>query len=128
VPAVLETLDQVMRIGAYAFITVYGLYFSAEGAHVSTPDLHYKNWEHLDPTSPYYLLGSSPNSKSPKAGHLNGYRLSDHMSAFGLVSWDVVRMSRSYDERPIPAYVNQRRFNPLDLRTRGFKILMRKTR
>jgi SAM-dependent methyltransferase len=128
VPAVLTTLDQIMRMGAFAFITVYGLYFSAEGAHVRTPELHYKNWEHLDPTSPHYLLEKSPNSKSEKAGHLNGYRFSDYLSAFGLVPWDVVRMSRSYDDRSIPAHVDQQRFNELDLRTRGFKILLRKTR
>jgi SAM-dependent methyltransferase len=128
VEATLRNLDRVLKLGGYAFITVYGLYPSPEGAHVRSPDLHYKNWEHLDPSSPYYLLDSSPNSSSPMAGHLNRYRFADFMAAFGQVPWDIVKITRSYDDRPIPAYVDMKRFDELDLRTRGFKLLARKTR
>jgi hypothetical protein len=50
------------------------------------------------------------------------------MAAFGRVPWDIVKITRSYDDRPIPAYVDMKRFDELDLRTRGFKLLARKTR
>lgn len=128
VDAALRSLDRVLKLGGYVYITVYGLYLSAEGAHVRTPDLQYKNWEHLDPASPYFLLESSPNTKSSKAGHLNGFRFSDFLSAFGRVPWDILKVTRSYDDRPIPGFVDLARFDELDLRTRGFKLLARKTR
>lgn len=127
VPAVLATLDRVLKPRGLAFITVYGLYFSAEGAHVRLPDLKYKSWEHLDPESPYYMLESSPNAKNPMAGHLNQLRFADFMHAFGTVPWDLMRVSRAYDPRPIPGYVDTDRFAEADLRTRGFKILACKT-
>ncbi len=128
VPAVLKSIDRVLKRDGYAFITVYGLYFSPEGSHVRTSDLHYRNWEHLDPGSPHYLLRASPNSKVTKAAYLNGARMSDYLAALGSVPWDIVRLSRSYDEREIPEYVDRGQFDELDLRTRGFKLLARKTR
>lgn len=128
VPAVLRSIDRVLKVGGHAFLTVYGLYLSAEGSHVRLPELHYRSWEHLDPNAEHYLLQSSPNSKTTKAAHLNGACMADYLAALGHVPWDVVRLSRSYDEREIPAFIDRERFAELDLRTRGFKLLARKTR
>lgn len=128
VTAALKNLDRLLRVGGYVYLTVFGLYFSAKGGHVRTAEASYENWEHLDPASEHYLSRLSPNSKHAKAAHLNQYRFSDFMAAFARFPWEIERVSRSYDERVIPAWVDTNQIDEIDLRTRGFRMVARKVR
>lgn len=125
VPAVLASMDRVLKLGGYAFLTVSPLYFSAEGAHMKVGDHPYLKWEHLDPLSASHLVESPPHMRHAGA-FLNKCRPADYLRALGTVPWDIVSLRWAYDRREVPEFVDRVKFSELELRTRGFKCLARK--
>jgi SAM-dependent methyltransferase len=119
--AALRNFDRVLKVGRYAFITISPLYYSARGSHVNPPRL--TNWEHLDPSSPYYLV-DNPRPASPYSGHtLNKMTFSDFIGAVGELPWSILSCKIKIDESEIPPHVDRECYSEVDLRMKGFYLL-----
>jgi SAM-dependent methyltransferase len=125
IPAVLSNMDRLVKLGAFVYVTVSPLYYSAAGSHVDHPR-PLTNWEHLDWRSPYYLL-DNPLPHDTLAGHdLNKMTLGDFLGWVGRLPWSILNMYRMVDPQPIAPHVDRSKWPETDLRTSGFSLLAKK--
>lgn len=127
VPLALSEFNRILKPGGFLYITVSPLYFSSSGSHVNMPN-KLENWEHLDPQSKYYLLddpfyhiGAMVNGSS-----LNKMCFSDMLRWTGQQPWTIERSKLAWDMKDIPNYVDCSVYSEVDLRMKGFRLLMRK--
>jgi SAM-dependent methyltransferase len=125
VPAALASMDRIVKLGAFLYLTASPLYYSAAGSHVDDP-MPLRQWEHLDSRSAYYLL-DNPLPADTIAGHgLNKMTLSDFLGWVGRFPWTILSLYRMIDPQPIPPHVERARWSETDLRTYGFSLLAKK--
>ena len=127
VPSALSEFNRILRPGGLLFLTVSPLYFSSSGAHVNLPT-KLANWEHLDPQSKYYLLDDPFYHLDAvvDGSLLNKMLFSDMLYWAGQQPWTFERSKLSWDMKDIPNYVDRSVHSEVDLRMKGFRLLMRK--
>jgi SAM-dependent methyltransferase len=126
VPAALANFDRVLKHGGYLHLVVAeSLYYCPRGSHIFQPRL-LSNWEHLDPSSDYYLL-DDPLPGAPTQGHvLNKMTYADFLGWLGRFPWSIVRSKLGIDPRPIPGFVDQGKWSEMQLRATGFNLVAQK--
>jgi len=113
-------LSRILKVGGFGFLTVSPLYFAATGSHVNHPS-KLENWEHLDPSSEYYMLH---NPIGGTGDFLNKLTSSKMLAAVGSVPWDVLRYENRYEGKKAPEFTAA---VPLaELYTREFRLIAQK--
>jgi ubiquinone/menaquinone biosynthesis C-methylase UbiE len=123
-PASMSEIDRVLRVGGYAFLTISPLYYSSWGSHIYVDGVRLDDWSHLDPASAHYLTREATRGRH----FLNWITMSDFLSAVAMQPWDIVRMKRTYEHKTPPSGLNTGAASALDIISRGFQFLGRKTR
>ncbi len=125
VGAALREMDRLVALGKYVYITISPLYYSHAGAHVNHP-VKLENWEHLDPSSRYYLLDSPDPARIDEGVYLNKVTVSEFLAAVGRVGWEIRHFSmRIVHPRDIPTELSER-FPLVDLAVEEFRFVGRK--
>jgi len=125
VPAVLASIDRILKRGRYAFLTVSPLFFSASGAHINHP-VRLENWEHLDPNSISFMCANPMPDAQTKGHSLNHMKWSDFLGWLGQLPWSIVRTKLSFLHQELPAWLTDMPAPENDLRLKGFFLLARK--
>ncbi len=112
-------LNRIAKTGGYIYLTVSPLYFSARGAH----SRHIPLWHHLMPNSPFFLTQAPLGEDGRVGAHLNKYTVAMFLAEVGNQPWDIVRMARQREKSTPPAEATGQA-SPLDMMTRGFKIML----
>lgn len=115
-------LNRITREGGFLYLTVSPLYFSSNGAH----NRKLPPWEHLRPGSEYFMTKSPLGPNGRDGSYLNQYTIAMFLSEIGRQPWNIVRMERRRESLKPPSDIS---FNcdPLDVVTREFRIICRKT-
>ena len=120
----LDEINRVLKIGAWALLTVAPLYYCYDGGHWGSQT---QQWEHLDPESKFYTpIGQRA---------LNGLTVPELLSHAGRQPWRIARMERSayaiqmpdHIKARIPALLAERPICLVDFFTREFRLLVQKT-
>ena len=94
----LTEINRILKPGGFVFLTVTPLYFSGYGAHLNEAGRHLENWEHLDPSSPHYLI-TNPIPGTKTVGHsLNRLTSSKFLAAVGKQPWSIVAYDVTFDK------------------------------
>jgi SAM-dependent methyltransferase len=129
-------MDRVLIEGGYAYLTVSPLYFSPEGGHLRVePDARrLSDWEHLDPTSPYYRGVDGTAARLERETHeikndwLNQMTTGRFLGAVGKQPWDIVRYRiKPQRDKPLPPFLLAGDLNRADLYTKEFRLIARKS-
>lgn len=127
VPAALGNFYRVLKRGGHLLVTIHPLYYSAAGSHIAEPK-RLTNWEHLDPASEHFMI-KDPRPGAVNAGHdLNQMKWSDFLGYLGAFPWSIIRSELSILDQPIPEWVDRNKFAEMDLRMKGFRLLLQKQR
>lgn len=123
----ISEISRVLKIGGTAYLTVSPLYWSGCGSHLYSKDRNrIENWEHLDPSSEYFLETGDEISFS-QGGWLNKLTSSQLLSAVGKVPWTIDRYETRADVfKKRPEFTKQYSASPLDLHAKEFRLIARK--
>lgn len=123
----LSELNRITKRGGLFFLTVSPLYFSGYGSHMKESGRRFDNWEHLIKGEPYYLT-QNPLPHAKTSGHyLNKLSCEMFLQHVGKQPWNIVRFDRTYETKPIPDEVDKDVASELDLLTKEFRFVGRKT-
>ena len=115
----IREISRVLKVGGYAFLTVNPLYYAAAGSHVNGPT-PLLNWEHLDPTSSYYLL---ENPTGRDGDYLNKLTSARMLEAVGTVPWDILRYEIRTEAKPAPDFALKGGIPAIDLYVQEFRLV-----
>ena len=112
-------MNRILRVGGYTFLSVAPLYYSASGSHVSHPK-QLDNWEHLNPSSEYYL------TTAPEIGgqhSLNRLTVRKFLNATAKAPWDIHRLELNHDAKRAPDFVFASGVSRFDAYVREFRYV-----
>ena len=122
----LTEINRILVVGGHAYLTVSPLYYSSFGSHVYEAGKRLDNWEHLDPTSQYFLTDNPIPHAQTSGHHLNKLTSSRFLASVGQQPWSILRYDLGLDPRDIPDYVDKSIIPELDLRIKDFKFIGQK--
>jgi SAM-dependent methyltransferase len=118
-------VDRLLRLGGYVYITISPLYFSPAGSHVNVPR-QLARWEHLDPSSDYYMLETPDPSRLREGVFLNRLTVSAFLAAVGRVGWEIRHFGvRIVHPRRVPKALLER-FSLVDLVSEELRFVGRR--
>ena len=121
--AIFSEISRVTRPGGVLYLTVSPLYFSPRGPHNSA----LRDWEQLDPASPYFLTTSPFLSGGSRSGAgLNQLTVGQLLAIVARLPWQVLRFETKATDLPVPAWVDLGRFAAIDVLTKEFRLVARK--
>lgn len=115
----ISEINRILKIGGHCYLTVSPLYFAPTGSHIGYPK-RLENWEHLDPSSEYYMIDGQGQL------YLNKLTISKFLQAVATVPWNIVCCERKIIQKTKPNYLVNSDIMPMDLFTREFRFLGRK--
>lgn len=127
IEASLAEIDRILKVRGRAFLTVSPLYYSSWGSHVRVDGQRLDDWSHLRPDADHYLTAIPFAGAGPGGHHLNKMTMADFLHAVGNQPWDIIALKRTYERKAPPEGLVPMAGTPLDLISKGFQLLARKT-
>lgn len=123
----LSEMNRILKVNGILYLTVSPLYYSSYGSHLNIDGKRVENWEHLQEKSEYYLT-DNPLKDSQTSGHfLNKLTSSSFLTSVGKQPWNIEDYLLLYEKKTLSQNVDSSKFSKVDLMTKGFRFIGRKT-